>query len=62
MPEPVAMLEERAATSGNLEKLEECADRNLVKVKRDKCKVRHLGRMSLLQWCQLGFDQRELLC
>lgn len=56
MSEPVVMLEERAATSGDLDKLEECADRNLVKVNRDKCKVLHLGRMSPLQWCQLGLD------
>lgn len=62
MPEPVVMLEERAAASGNLEKLEQCADRNLVKVNSNKCKVLHLGRMSPLQWCQLGFDQREQLC
>lgn len=40
------MLEERAATSGDLDKLEEHADRNLVKVNRYKCKVLHLGRMS----------------
>lgn len=56
MPEPVVVLEERAATSGDLDKPEECADRNLAKVNRDKCKVLHLGRTSPLQWCQLGLD------
>lgn len=45
MPEPVFMLEERDATSGLLDKLKECADRNLVKVNSDKCNVLHLGRM-----------------
>lgn len=36
MPEPAVMLEERAATSGDLDKLEEHADRNLVEVNRYK--------------------------
>lgn len=56
MPEPVVMLEKRGCHSGPLDKLEECADKNLVKVNREKCKVLHLGRMSPLQWCQLGLD------
>lgn len=41
------MLEGRAATSGDLDKLGECADRNLVKVNRDKCKVLHLEGQAL---------------
>lgn len=56
MPEPVVILEERAATQENLDRLEECADRNLTKVNRDKCKVLHLGRTSPLQQCRHGPD------
>lgn len=62
MPEPVVMLAERAATQGDLDRLEECADRNLTKVNKDKRKVLHLGRMSPLQRCRLGLDWRERLC
>lgn len=50
------MLEERAATQGDLDRLEECADRDLMKVNRDKCKVLHLGRTNPLQRCWLGLD------
>ena len=40
------MLECRAAIQRALDRLEERADRNLMKFSKDKCKVLHFGRKS----------------
>lgn len=62
MPEPVVKLEERAAPQGDLDRLEERADRNLMEVTRDKRELLYLGRTSPLRWCRLGLDWGEQLC
>lgn len=48
MSEPVDMLDERPTTQGDPEKLEECADVNLMKF-NDRYTTQ--GRVSPLQWC-----------
>ncbi|KAK4823433.1 hypothetical protein QYF61_002119 [Mycteria americana] len=49
--------EGHAAIQRDLDRLNKCADRNLMKVKKGKCKVLHLGRKNLRQQYMLGGTQ-----
>lgn len=51
---PVDMLRDRAATQGELDRLEAWADRDLMKFSKDRHKAPYLGREKLLQWHRLG--------
>lgn len=49
-------LTSRAAIQRDLDGLEKCAERTLVKFNKGKCRVLHLGRKSPWQWDRLGTD------
>ncbi|PKU42648.1 hypothetical protein llap_7065 [Limosa lapponica baueri] len=48
-----------AAKQQDMDKLESCVVRNLMKFNKGKCRVLHLGRNNPIQWYRLGADLLE---